>query len=297
VDVRPRIGAYLLTGDPTWLESSLSRYYDVLDDLVVLVPRDARSWVGRPLPVEECLAAVRAVDTDNKARLVEGEWVDRHNPLRAENAQRQEGLDQLTGMDWVLQIDNDEILPASDRLLDVLAQADAMGADSVEWPMRVLYRRLRGKTFLAVVNRSGGPQFEYPGPVAIRPGACLVDCRRPGSGRDFIRPVVRGDVSSPHVAHEPERGEHRLEISPEEAIIHNSWGRRPGSVWRKLKSSAHQLGLRRPVYFVLVWFPAPVTWPLLRNFHPLHGQLWPRLTREVIAEDLLVGPDRASLNR
>jgi hypothetical protein len=41
--MKPRLGAYVLTGDPVWMRSSLGRYYDLLDDLVVLVPEGGRA--------------------------------------------------------------------------------------------------------------------------------------------------------------------------------------------------------------------------------------------------------------
>jgi hypothetical protein len=295
--VRPRIGAYLLTGDPTWLASSLARYYDLLDDLVVLVPRDGRSWTGKPLPVADCLEAIRLIDVRGKARVVEGDWVDRDHPLRAENAQRQEGLDQLADMDWILQIDSDELLPAPERLVELLRRADDAGADAVEWPMRVLYRQLHRLEFLAVVDRDRGPRYEYPGPIAVRPGARLVDCRRPSTGAGFLRPVVTGDNRSPHVATAPGPGEHRLEMDAEDAIIHNSWGRSAASVWNKLESSAHQLGVLRPFYFSLVWLPSPLTWRVLRNIHPLNRKLWPRLVRASLPAGLVLEGDLAATQR
>ena len=139
---RRRLGAYVLTGDPTWLASSLARYYDLLDDLVVLVPEDGLSWAGHPLPVQECLAAVRAVDHRGLARSVQGRWTDPDDVLAAEIAQRTAGLQALAHCDWVLQIDNDEVLPDPHALLAALDVAEDAGIDAVEWPMRVLFRRL-----------------------------------------------------------------------------------------------------------------------------------------------------------
>ncbi len=276
---RPRrLGAYLLTGDPTWLAASLARYYDRLDDLVALVPADGRSWTGRPLPVEDCLAAIRSVDHRGLARVVEDVWTDPAHPATAETAQRQAGLDHLAGVDWVLQLDNDEVLAPSaleplDALLD---RAEAEGLDVVEWPMRVLYRGLGRGRFLEVVARDGRPFVEYPGPIAVRPGVRLVDCRR--TAGPFLRPVVAGDRSSVQVTRDAEPGEHRVVLlEPRDVITHNSWGRPPRAIWRKLRSSAHRLGWRGPVYFALVWLPSPWTWRLLRGVHPLSRDLWPRL--------------------
>jgi hypothetical protein len=288
--VTPRIGAYVLTGDATWLASSLSRYYELLDDLVVLVPTDGIGWTGRPLPVDDCLAAVRSVDVASKARLVTDRWIDVASPARAETAQRQRGVDELSEMDWILQIDNDELMPDPARLLEVLSRATELGLEAVEWPMRVLYRHIRSSRYLQVVSPTGNPRFEYPGPVAVRATTTFTECRRTDS--DFLRPVVMRDKESTQINREPERGEHRMElIEDADAIVHNSWGRGPRSVWHKVHSTAHAEGLRSTLYYGLVWLPAPLTWRLLRNFHPLLRGLWPRLRPYVLDDELLLPSD------
>ena len=62
----------------------------------------------------------------------------------------------------------------------------------IEWPLRVLYRRLSDRTFVAVSGAAGGPVVEYPGTTVVRPHARLVDARRPGEGV-IVRHVVKGD--------------------------------------------------------------------------------------------------------
>src|SRR4051812_15707728 len=89
---RRRLGAYVLPGDPVWLTSSLERYYELIDDLVVVVPEDGLGWLGRPLPIDECLASVRRVDRRGLLREEPGKWVDRQHPRDAEVAQRTAAL-------------------------------------------------------------------------------------------------------------------------------------------------------------------------------------------------------------
>ena len=101
---RMRLGAYVLPGDPTWLRSSLSSYYHLLDDLVVPIPEDGRSWTGATLPVRDCLTAINRVDTRRLMRHISGRWIDRRQPLQAEIAQRQACVNALNGVDWVLQV-------------------------------------------------------------------------------------------------------------------------------------------------------------------------------------------------
>lgn len=272
-----RIGAYLLPGDPVWLEASLSRYYDLLDDLVVLEPSDHLGWTGRRLPVAECLAIIERVDRRGIARCVRGRWRNDRDPLKADTAQRQVGSDALAGsVDWILQIDNDEVLPDPSELLTFLELADERGLGAVEWPMRVLFRRLRDGRFLEVRAADGQPRYEYPGPIAIRPGARHTDARRVEGA--FLRPVVAGDDRSLQIRHDPAPGEQRIEgLAAAAAIIHNSWGREPAEVHQKVRSWGHHEGWRTEFYYWAVWRAAPLTWRLLRDFHPFMPPLWPRL--------------------
>lgn len=288
-DVNIRLGAYVLCGDPVWLRSSLARYYDVVDDLVVLVPRDGLGWTGRKVRVAECLEIVRSLDVRNIVREVEGSWINRAVPMAADTAQRQAGIDALTGsVDWVLQIDNDEVVPDPQALVRSIDRAgDALG---VEWPMQVLYRRT-GNRFLGVAGPAGQPTFEYPGSVLVRAGSTLTDARRiEGS---FVRMVVEGDDQSVQLRRPVDRWEiRRGGVRPDQAIIHNSWGRTPRQVWQKIRSWGHASGLRGAMYYVVSWLPSPLTWRMMRDFHPFARGLWARLVPVDIPDGLLLPEDR-----
>lgn len=268
-------GAYVLPGDPTWLERTLPRYYPLLDDLVVPVPRDGRGWTGAPVRVAECLEIVRRVDSRGLLRVVEGSWTDPADPLAADTAQRQAAVDALAGVDWILQLDNDELLPDPDALVDAIDRAEDLGVGAVELPMRVLFRRTR-RTVLEVVAADGAPRYEYPGPVAVRPGATLEVARR--AAGPFLRMTVAGDDRSIEVRRPAEPRESRLAtLRPDQAIVHNSWARTPAEIKEKVRSWGHANDASFGRYFWTVWWPAPVTWRLLRDFHPFSRGLWPRL--------------------
>lgn len=282
-----RLGAYVLPGDPVWMRSSLARYYHRLDDLVVAVPSDGLGWTGRRIPVQECLAIIAEVDERGIARYVEGTWTDPEQPMRADTAQRQAALDALgDAVDWVLQIDNDEVIPDVDRLIEVAHQAGE-GTTAIEWPMRVLYRHVGGTSYLSVAASDGRPVHDYPGPVLIRPEATLVNARRP-AGAAILRATVIGDDVSLPVRHAPQAGETRREcLDPSDAIVHNSWGRSPSEVWRKTRTWGHASGLRGVLYFGARWYPSRWAWRWQRDLHPFARGLWPRLRPETVAADLL----------
>lgn len=281
-----RIGAYILAGDPVWLRSSLRRYYEYLDDLVVLVPEDGLGWTGRPVPAQECLAIVKDIDVRRISRAVEGRWIDEANPMRADTAQRQAGVDLLSHVDWILQIDNDEVVPDPVALLDVASHAPD-DVTAIEWPMRVLYRHLRDLSWAAVSGSDGQPVFDYPGPVMIRPGVRLTNARR-CDGETTLRMTVVGDSSSLQLTRPLAPNERRVEgVETVQAILHNSWGRSPRDVWRKTRTWGHAAGIRGAAYYWLRWLPSRHLWRWARNIHPFADGLWPALARLTLATELV----------
>lgn len=274
--VTRRLGAYVLPGDTVWLERSLRQYYPMVDALVVPMPTDGRGWTGAPVPAAEALELIRSVDTRGILTVVGGSWVDQGDPMRADTAQRQAAVDELSGsVGWILQLDNDEYLPHPELLHAALDEADRLGLDAVEWPMRVLYRRTRKRVY-EVVAADGRPRYDYPGPIAVRAGTRLSDARRTGAG--FLRLVIAGDTRSLQVSRPEEPGEHRVTLlEHDHAILHNSWARSPEETRQKLRSWGHSTGFASRRYYWTTWWPSPLLWRVQRDVHPFSRELWPAL--------------------
>ena len=274
-----RIHAYVLAADPTWLRSSVLSYYSIVDRIVVCFDEEHQGWTGAPIDVDSCLTALRQIDVDNKVTLLGGRFrATTGDLLGAETAQRTAALAVAgKGADWVLQLDGDEILPDTGPLLAALEEATKRELVAVEWPMRVLYRKTLYGRYLQVATRTGAPHYEYPGPIAVRPGTRLVDARRTDSA--FLRMAVAEDTGSLQLQRPTAPGETRLPtLAPDQSIWHNSWARSPRVLRRKLGSWGHSNGARTWAYYYAVWLPAPLTWRFLRNLHPFARGLWPRLT-------------------
>jgi hypothetical protein len=288
-----RVHAYVLAADPTWLRTSVLAYYDYVDRIVVSYDSDGRGWTGAPIDVERCLTALREIDRGEKLVFAPGIFrksgVD---VMAADTHQRTVALKLAgEGADWVLQIDSDEVLPSLDALDRALKEATRRGLSAVEWPMKVLYRGLRGGFYLEVVGSSGQPHFDYPGPIAVRPNVRLVDARRTDS--DFMRATVIDDTTSLQISVRSEANEHRVPILvPDEAIWHNSWARDPHVVWRKIRSWGHNAGVRSYIYYIVRWLPARYTWRIMRDFHPFARGLWPRLAVSDVTSDRIHPSDK-----
>ena len=255
-------------------------YYDLVERIVVSYDADGLGWTGAAVDVEQCLGRLRAIDRDSKMEFRPGHFARPEffgRPMENDTHQRQVALDEAgVGADWVLQLDTDEVLPQSNKLADVLTRPQPGDAVAVEWPMRVLFRQLRDGRYLEVCATDGTDRYEYPGPIAVRPGVRLTDARRCEGAT--IRPVVRSDASSLQIASPPGPFEHRtLSIEPSEAIVHNSWARTATEVKSKVASWSHADGWRTRAFYYLRWRPAPWAWRITRDFHPFAHGLWPAL--------------------
>lgn len=272
-----KLNAYILAGDPTWIERSVSSYYDLVTRIVVSYDESGRGWTGAPIDTEGCLQRLRDIDSGAKMVFVPGNFSDTiRSPMENDTRQRTLALvEAAENADWVLQLDTDEFLPNPNALLTTLAVAEELDIPAVEWPMRVLFRKLKDGRFLEVCARDSADRFEYPGPIAVRPGVRLVDARR--TNGPFIRPVVNGDSRSLQIQRTPELRETRLPIAPSDAILHNSWGRDPKTIRRKIASWSHNQGWRTQMFYLTKWKPAPLLWPIMRDLHPFARGLWPAL--------------------
>lgn len=236
-----RLNAYVMLADPSFLTASIRAYYALVDRIVVSYDENGRSWTGTPLPVDDALALVRAIDTDRKCELHPGDYArDGHDAMDNDTHQRREALAAASaGADWVLQLDTDEVLPRPDVFLRTLAHADQAGAHALEYPSRWLYTRVGARRFLESGSRLWGPASSYPGPLAVRAGTALVHARQADV------PLYRADVRAWNTDPAHPRDALVHEVVPfDAAVLHYSWVRSPAFIARKVGWSGHTAELR-----------------------------------------------------
>jgi hypothetical protein len=280
-----RLAAYLLAADPTWIEKSVRAYYDQVEEILVSYDEAGIGWSGSRVQSEAAVVRLRAIDVAGKMRFVGGNYHSLPSAPASEIHQRQAALDAVAPtVDWVLQIDSDEVVPDMGVLIAALHHADERGLRAVEWPMRVLFRRLNSRVYLVVTGKDGRGHFEYPGPIAVRPGAVFRDARQ--GDVPFLRPVVAGADSSLQLTRDSAAGEDRsFTIDESQAILHNSWGRSPAVVRRKIRAWGHHDGWRTWRHYLLTWLPSRYLWRWQRELHPFSDGLWPRLAKIEIDGD------------
>jgi len=212
-----KIAAYLLAGDPAWVTDSVLSYYDLVSRIVVAYDQDNRGWRGGELQVPEVLEKVRSIDHDHKVVELPGAF---SNPERfvldLDTEQRQAALDHASvGVDWVLQLDSDEVMASPGRCREGLRHADEAAADALDYPMRYFYQRTSRGRFLELSRRFWRPRANYPGPVAVRAGTRLRHCRQTAT------PLYRVDIRHRNTdpAHSPDVRVDEV-VTPDEAIVH-----------------------------------------------------------------------------
>jgi hypothetical protein len=215
-----RIAAYVMAGDPAWSAQSIASYYDIVDRIVVSYDIDGVSWTGHPIEVDATIARILQIDTADKIELLPGCWHGSDHPIaEVETEQRQEALDHASkDVDWVLQLDFDEIALAPFRLAAFADEADRAGAEALNFPLRHVFQRALDGRLVERVGRWGAPRASYPGPAAVRGGTQLTSCRQVSQAEHFW-------VDLAPAATDPTRGADGLVhgvISPDEAVLHLS---------------------------------------------------------------------------
>lgn len=232
-----RLHAYVLAGDPAWVQQSIASYYDLVDRIIVSYDQDARSWSGAQLSVEESLSRLRRADPFGKAVFMPGRYSDPNRPrMELETRQRQVALDAASeGAEWVLQLDTDEIVLSPQSLAAELDTAEAKGAKALDYPLRTIYARAGGDRFLEQSGRFWTPQASYPGAIAVAAGTRLRFARQVGDA-----PTHHVDIAASNTdpAHPPGTSVHSV-IDPEEAILHLSWVRTEAQLAEKARVSGH----------------------------------------------------------
>lgn len=239
----PRLAAYVLLADPSFLVESISAYYPYVSRIILSYDETSTSWTGTALPVDQCRQLVRALDRDRKCIEMPGRFARLEQlPLANDTFQRQTALDAASdGADWVLQLDTDEVMLRPEIFFAALQRADAAGAGGLDFPSRWLYTRARNGRYLESSTRFWRHAASYPGPLAVRAGTSLRLARQadvPLYRVDFSRRNT--DPWHPADAHVDEV------VQPDEAVLHFSWVRDPAVIRRKFRWSGHAIEMKPP---------------------------------------------------
>lgn len=230
-----RLSAYVLLADPAWIETSVASYYHEVDSIVASYDERGLSWTGRPIPVDECIARLAAVDHHNKVRFLPGNHSRAdHGPMENETLQRRRALAAAAEhSDWVLQLDTDEVVTDLEALVGCVEEADAAGATGLHYPSRVLRQHVGGDRYLEDCDRLWRVIPSYPGPIAVRGGTHLRMARQCDGA---LYRVTLGASGRPPP--DPGPTTHGA-VTLDQAILHLSWVRTDSEMTQKLGNWGH----------------------------------------------------------
>lgn len=251
------VSAYVMLADPSYLAESLTAYYPYVDRIVLSYDEAGLSWTGTPLPVQQCLAIARSIDVEGKCVEAPGHFARLDaDPLENDTYQRQAALDAASeSAEWVLQLDTDEVMLRPESFFASLRRTAEAGAGGLDFPARWLYSRVANGRYLEQTNRFWQHAASFPGPLAVRAGTRLK------LARQAEVPLYRVDLRPKNTDpwHPSDAPIHEV-ITPEEAVLHFSWVRRPEVIRRKFEWSGHTEEMKPPpVYRRWEW----------RTRHPL----------------------------
>jgi hypothetical protein len=243
----PRVNAYVLAADPAWLEESVQSYYELAHRIVVSYDRSGRSWTGKSLPVDDCLARLKSLDSHGKLDFRPGDYARTgHHPMENDTYQRQQALRQASdGADWVIQLDTDEVVASPSIFHESLMEADAGDYDAFVYPARWFYQRISAEFFLEGSSRLWRRLASYPGPVAVRGDVELCHARQGGT-KLYVVGFSEGSLPLYSLPAAPVR----KVISINDAILHFGWIRSDTAMAAKLTSwsHAHDRDWSRPLH-------------------------------------------------
>ena len=266
--------AYILAADPNWIEASVLSYYDFVEEILVSYDLDGRGWSGKPIPVEECLKRLHAIDKDKKLRLLGGNYYrsDR-SPMQNDTYQRQCAIDEIGDTaDWIVELDTDEVLPNASSFFKSLEKVPK-DRTLVEWPMRVFFQKTPSGKFLEVTTFFRKQLSEFPGPVATRPGVKVDNARCSSAATRWHFDIGPTTYVPELKSRKPVDGI----IAKDDAILHFSWVRSDEDILKKVNGWSHSTDFNPGEYFKNVWKAAPKKWPFIYNFHPVWPKRWQAL--------------------
>jgi hypothetical protein len=262
------------------LAASVTSYYAAVERVVVSFDESRVGWNGGTIPIDDCLRELHQVDVESKIDLRPGDFSNFELPLmECETRQRQAALDLASeGVDWVIQLDGDEVIPDLHAFVEMIERADDRGAVGLDYPSRWIYAAIRAGRFLEGSSRWWQPAAGYPGPLAVRAGSKLSHARQ--CEGELFRVDFRTKNTDPWRLRD-----HPVDttVPVEAGVLHFSWVRTLEEMNIKAEMSGHRDGVNWPVEIRRwkhrqrhPWLTTALT-PLRRR-GKLHPQ-WLRITR------------------
>ncbi len=267
-----RTGAVVIVqNDAETIEPTLASFYDHVERIFVSTD-PKRGWSGVPITPDDTIERIRAMDYDNKITIIEDDFVKTADPMANETNQRQVTADSLAeqtpGLDWILQIDADEVFLDFPYVLRTIAGLPPM-TRAIYWKLLLMFNTLDDGRFLVVVDEARQKPMMEVLPLGHRPGARLRVARNPFLPHSF-RGLLRWRYD--YAKKTTIQGDN----AASRAVLHYSFAKSEARIYEKLKTWGHSKDFDTDAFFAL-WQRSKTDWESIRNFHPVTPELWPAL--------------------
>lgn len=238
---------YLAAYDYELLKQSLPTVYAEADKIVLSIDKDRTTFAGEPFTVAPSFFTwLKGFDTDNKISLYEdGFYVPGLNTMEAETCQRNMLAKFMGEGGWHIQVDVDEYFPDFPKLI----------SDLRSWEQKSKGTNLTFRAYWRSIFK------------ITEQGYFLID----GSRENFA-------LATNNPVYERARYNHSNQnVTLNHIVLHQSWGRTPEDLLKKLRNWSHNTDFDTEAYFRF-WESINVyNYRYFHNFHPVYPEYWKNL--------------------
>lgn len=276
----PKIIAYVLLADPEWLVPSVYSYLNICDTIIGIYDEDHIGHAGAKIDVRECLRRLECFNEYAKIKLIKGKFTKFSSPHANEHDQRSTGVSYASelGADWVLHIDNDEILPDSEWLYEQINSQLRSSRASIEIASRVYYSHEVSR-LLQIAPLAAKSEYYENLAIAVKPFTKLQRARF-AKNQLILSPKTSRGQKAKQLAKRI-LGRDYLEykkIPHDKCIMHMSWVRSKKGIEQKVKSWGHATDFDVESYLQNYWEKAfNGEWAELTNIHPIWPEMWGKI--------------------
>lgn len=235
---------FLVSYDYEYLKIALPRVYPYMQEIVLCIDKDRKTWNGVTFEVEDDFWVwLKKFDIDNKIVLYQDSfYISDLSAMECETRERRMLAEKMGRCDWYIQLDSDEYFLDFPAFLSRLTSFDS------DVPVTVSLRLI--------------PMFKQ-----TEEGVLLIDS---------LNDMLPCATNNPNYAFGRITSENTT-VYWDELVLHQSWAREESEIRMKLSNWGHRTDFNTTSFYNLWWATDGWNYKYLRDFHPLDGPCWPAL--------------------
>ncbi len=238
---------YMIAYDYSYLKHSLPTVYEHAEKITIALDRNRKTFAGEEFDVDSSFFSwLKKIDHANKITLYEDEFYVPGISTKDAEVRERNMLAKFMGEGgWHIQIDTDEYFVDFAKLVAALKNAEE------KYKGKYVSFRLYWVTIFKVVEE----------------GYFIID--------DTYEAFA---LATNYPVYEQGRYNHSIEnITLNQVVLHQSWGRSEGEIKKKLKNWSHSDDFDTAAYFEFWKSVNVVNYKYISNFHPLYPEYWRKL--------------------